>query len=150
MDLEIDLSNLKKLQDPTKDEYTELVALDKSAGGDLARIIAGRLAAEKQQALMEAADDIVKLLRHRKIFTESLVQQIRDARKAIDARKSTLKALERAQAYGVATMNWLPLAKLLATTTIVDEMKQDSASYSGAEYEVPEDWQPPAPATEKF
>lgn len=118
---------LENLAATQKDEFADLIP-NLAANSDLADAILAIQHEEKQAAIKAAAVEIQKLVKASTQAIQTSVENIRRIRRQEVAEQQLLKFINIAQAYGYATMNFLPLLSVLN---------------GDSHHTVPEDWKAP-------
>lgn len=129
---------IKSHKSAVNDEFTRLVVGENAA---LSAAVNDLIAGQQAESTRANAKIIVGVLTEAKNELGNLVDQIRSLRRQEKIVKEKIEAVERAQAYGLETNNFLPLAVMLS---------HDSASYFTDEVDnadvlkVPANWVPKA------
>lgn len=93
-----------------------------------------QLKVKSEAAASAAAFEIVKLLKAHDVAVEKEVHEVRELRKTIKKKLQRIKTLNISKTYGLATNNFLPLAKAAGLSVCAEE---------GTVVEVPKDWVAP-------
>lgn len=131
MQQRINIEPLVQLADPeTKKLYTELgLTMDDSGFAAELKELQDEEDKERRKA---AAKEVLKVLANKREVALNKVSRIRDIRKEESRIKAGLKELDRAEAFGKSTGNFLPLVNELGLASIW-QANQDI-------YKVPKDW----------
>lgn len=123
--------NVKLLQkvaglDKEKDDLSNFIADNDSpvAQGIRAALIEQRQI-EQKAAVVQAASEITSLIKQAVSTREYLVDKIRKARAEERAALASLEEIQMAEAYGQATMNFIPLAYTLTPTVAFSSANND-------------------------
>jgi hypothetical protein len=106
----INLAVIQALADTKQDDLSQYDQLTASGSDELANAVADLVKQERSDATKAAAKEIQNLLSMSAAMMSDHVQQVRKARAEAKVGLNKLKVIERARAYGLETMDFMPLA----------------------------------------
>lgn len=112
----INLSVIQALANTKQDDLSQYDQLTSSGSNELADAVADLVKQERAEATKAAAKEIQNLLSMSANMMTDHVQAVRFARAEAKRGLNKLKEIERARAYGLETMDFMPLAT--ATTGV--------------------------------
>jgi hypothetical protein len=94
-------------------QFTKEVADFGGLNVDLREALQDMQAAQKKEAAIAAAKEVMGVLNAAEIVIEENVSEIRSARNTVEAAKTRIADINRAKAYGLETNNFVPLGILV-------------------------------------
>lgn len=120
----INLSVIEALANTKQDDLSQYDQLTSSGSNELADAVADLVKQERADATKAAAKEIQSLLSMSAGMMSNQVQLVRAARAEAKRGLNKLKVIERARAYGLETMDFMPL--VTATTNMGNSYVPDS------------------------